>query len=264
MLHVRAPLSVVQRAEKHRVQSTYIDLFLRPSQPGERSQTLVVRGSITVPTEGKRAHLPDCHAALVADEPLLSQLLGDAENPAHTQWNERAEKLRTNWVGGHAILRRVRSALQELHSIVADRIERDDPLALLDFFSIPKQHQKDRAARGITDPARSLPPARMKPFRIERRSGGFTILPNPKMAPEGFPLKIRLRCAYDTLNGNPFRRFSDYDFSFFKDKLKVERTNADFYPTDPNQADIEARSPDFKVEVVGFDLNRDLIVEAQS
>ncbi|WP_456767855.1 hypothetical protein [Bradyrhizobium sp. USDA 3650] len=264
MLHVRAPLSVTQRAEKNRTQKTHIDLFLRPSQAGERSQTLVVRGSITVPTEGKRAHLPDCHAALVADDPLISQLLGDAENPAHTQWNERAEKLRNNWVGGHAILRRARSALHELHSIVADRIERDDPLALLDFFSIPKEQPRDRAARGTTDRTDGLPPARPKPFRIERRAGGFTILPNPKMAPESLPLKIRLRCAYDTLNGNPFRRFSDYDFSFFKDKLKVERTNADFYPTDPNQADIEARSADFKIEILGFDLNRDLIVEAQS
>jgi hypothetical protein len=72
---------------------------LKPSQAGERSQTLVVRGAITVPTEGKKAHLTDCHAAVVADDALISQLLGDAENPAHTQWNERAEKLRANWTG---------------------------------------------------------------------------------------------------------------------------------------------------------------------
>jgi hypothetical protein len=252
------------KAEKNRSLKTHVDVFLRPSLPGERSQTLVVRGSITVPTEGKRAHLPDCHAALVADDPVISQLLGDAENPAHTQWNERAEKLRANWTGAHTVLRRTRAVLHEIHAVVADRIERDDPFALLDFFSIPKERPKDRAPKGTTERISDLPPPRPKPFRIQRRSGGFTLLPNPKVQTDSFPLKIQLRCAYDVLNGNPFRRFSDHDFSFFKDQLKIEKRNADCWPTDPNQVDIEARSPDFRVEVTGLDLNRDLVVEAQS
>lgn len=84
LLYIRAPLTVRSKSDNERSQDTHIDLFLRASEPGERSQSLVVRGSITVPTEGKKAHLPDCHAALVAEEKIISQLLGDAENPAHT------------------------------------------------------------------------------------------------------------------------------------------------------------------------------------
>jgi hypothetical protein len=38
--------------------TTYIDFFLKGATPGERVQTLVVRGSITVPTEGKKINLP--------------------------------------------------------------------------------------------------------------------------------------------------------------------------------------------------------------
>ena len=78
-----------------------VDLYGSKRTARKRSQTLVVRGSITVPTEGKKAQLPDCYAALVADEERISQLLGDSENPVHTQWNERAEKLRANWVSPH-------------------------------------------------------------------------------------------------------------------------------------------------------------------
>ena len=96
MLYIRAPLAVRLKKDGNSVRDTYIDLFLKPSQAGERSQTLVVRGAITVPTEGKKARLTDCHAAVVADDALISQPLGDSENPAHTQWNERAEKLRAN------------------------------------------------------------------------------------------------------------------------------------------------------------------------
>jgi hypothetical protein len=231
MLYFRAPLTVRPRSENGRGRETYVNVFLRASQPGERSQTLVVRGSITVPTEGKKAHLPDCHAALVADDPLISQLLGDAENPAHTQWNERAEKLRANWTSPHTVLRRVRAVLNEIHAVVADRMERDDPLALVDFFSIPKP--KEPSHRGAIARPTDLPSARPKPFRIERRSGGFTLVPNPKVKPDRFPLKIHLRCAYDVLNGNPFRRFSDDDFSFYNGKLAIEKYNADFWPTDP-------------------------------
>jgi hypothetical protein len=264
MLYVRAPMSVSLKANQGQASQTHIDLFLRPSSPGERSQTLVVRGSITVPTEGKRAHLPDCYAALVADDPMVSQFLGDAENPAHTQWNERAEKLRTYWSSPHVALRRIRAALHEIHAVVADRIERDDPIALVDFFSISKERSKDKGTSGPNEQPSDLPPARPKPFRIQRRAGGFTLLPNPKVTPDAFPLKIHLRCAYDVLNGNPFRRFSDEDFSFFKAALKIEKINADCWPTDPNQIDIEARSADFKIEVIGFDVNRDLVVEAHS
>lgn len=264
MLYVRAPLSVKLKADGGRSRETYVDIFLRPARPGERSQTLVVRGRITVPTEGKKAHLPECHAALVADDPLISQLLGDAENPAHTQWNERAEKLRANWISAPSVLRRVRALLHEMHSIVADRIERDDPLALLDFFSIPRKKNDNRPSKDSEKGSTDFPPARPKPFRIERRSGGFTILPNPKYPPAGFPLKIHVRCAYDVLNGNAFKRFSDDDFSFYNGKLAIEKQNADFWPTDPNEADIEARSADFKIQVIGFDGNRDLVVEAQS
>ena len=97
-----------------------------------------MRGAITVPTEGKRATLMETHAALEARDDAISRLFGDAENPAHTQWNERAERLRNGWQGGGMVLRRVRAALHELHAVVFDRLDREDTDALLDFFSIPK------------------------------------------------------------------------------------------------------------------------------
>jgi hypothetical protein len=150
LISVRAPL--LTKSKGAGAAQSHIDLFLRNATPGERVQTLVVRGSITVPTEGKKISLPDSHAALVADEESISKLLGDAENPAHTQWNERAEKLRLGWEGGRDVLRRVRAALPELYALVAERVERDDPLALLEFFSIPKSEHP-----GVTPPTNGRP-----------------------------------------------------------------------------------------------------------
>lgn len=94
-----------------------------------------------------------------------------------------------------------------------------------------------------------------------------------------FPLSIRIRCAYDVLSGNPFKRYSELDFSLFKavqedaraplsfepkGSLAIRKRDADCWPVEPNEMDIKARTNSFSVEVVGFDPNRDLVIEAQS
>lgn len=155
LLAIRAPIRIKPKEGRETV--THVDLFLKGATPGERTQTLVVRGSITVPTEGKKISLPDSHSALIATEDPISKLLGDAENPAHTQWNERAEKLRAGWEGGWSALRRVRAAVPELYALVAERIERDDPLAFLEFFSIPKSERAGET-RPTTGRPKDLPP----------------------------------------------------------------------------------------------------------
>jgi hypothetical protein len=262
LLVIRAPLEVKPKGSG--AATTAIDLFLKLATPGERAQTLVVRGSITVPIEGKKVNLPDSHAALVATDDPISKLLGDAENPAHTQWNERAEKLRLGWERGHMVLRRVRAALNELYKLVAERIERDDPLAFLEFFSVPKS---DRAGdtRPVVGRPSDLPPTTPRPFRIEKRAGGFAILPNgPEETGDQFPMRLKIRCAYDVLSGNPYKRFSEYDFSFYRGMFDINKENASCLPIQANELEIVARGQDFRVEVLGFDPNRDLIIEAQS
>jgi hypothetical protein len=261
MLMIRAPVTI--KNKDGQIDKTYVDLFLKNARPGEKTQTLVVRGAITVPTEGKRMTFADSHAALIADDEAISRMLGDAENPAHTQWNERAEKLRLGWQGGGLVLRRIRSVLREIHDLIVERIERNDPFALLDFFSIPKSGQVTPAHRVAIVKPQDFPPPQPKAFRIEKRIGGFAILPGPGLQKEKLPTRIKVRCAYDVLSGNPFRRFSEYDFSFYSVALKIDKKNADYYRNEPNEIDIEIRDLDFKVDVVGFDPNRDLIIEAQ-
>jgi hypothetical protein len=84
-------------------------------------------------------------------------------------------------------LRRVRAVLHELHSVVFDRLDREDANALVDFFSIPKPTR--RGNEGEIRPGKpSAPPdARPHPFRIERKIGASPscrILPSP---PRSFP-----------------------------------------------------------------------------
>ncbi len=89
-------------------------------------------------------------------------------------------------------------------------------------------------------------------------------MPGPGIDEAEFPLTIRVRCAYDVLTGNPFKRFSDLDFSFFGGNIQIAKRSANCWPNEPNEIDVRAEGPDFSVEVSGFDRNRDLIIEAQA
>jgi hypothetical protein len=262
MLSVRAPLSMTPRSGSP--VTSHIDLFVKSANPGERAQTLVVRGAITVPTEGKRAALAETHAALEARDEAISRLLGDAENPAHTQWNERAEKLRNGWPRGGMVLRRVRAALHELHAVVFDRLDREDADALVDFFSIPKPSRPGQSPTVAPGRPPNIPETPSRPFRIERRAGGFSILSNPAAPPVELPLKLHIRCAYDILSGNPFRRHSEYDFNFLSTDIQFEKVNADCWPMDFNEFDFSARKAEFRVDVTGFDQHRDIIIVAEA
>jgi hypothetical protein len=261
LVHVTAPLTVHSR-EDGPIPSQ-VDAFLKAAQPGEKPQTLVVRGSITVPAEGKRMAFPDCHAALLAEHPGISGLLGDSENPAHTKWDARALKLRTEWVGGYSALRKVRAVVPAIYELVSERIEREDRLALVDFFSIPRANRPSAIPKTIGGRPEVTLAAQAKAFRIEKRPGGFAVLPGPGIEGAQFPLKLHVRCAYDVLTGNPFTRFSDYDFNFFVGSIRIEKHNALCWPTEANEIDLEVHKLDFKVEIVGFDSNRDLVIEAQ-
>ncbi len=260
LLAIRAPLKVKPRNKFE--EPTYVDLFLKAAIPGERVQTLVVRGSITVPTEGKKINLPDSHAAVVATDGPISRLLGDAENPAHTQWNERAQKLRFGWEGGGLVLRSIRHAIPDLYALIAEKVERNDPLALLEFFSIPKSEHAG-ARSPIAGGPEELPSPAPKLFRIDKRLGGFAILPDRGAAPDQFPMKLHVRCAYDVLSGNPYKRYSVHDFSLYR-TVEITKENADCWPTTDNEMDVVMRGPESRVDVCGFDRHRDLIIEAHS
>jgi hypothetical protein len=60
-------------------------------------------------------------ALIVIEEPALSRFLGDAENPAHSDWSERADKIRTQYDHGAWTLRFVKNSASFLASLLARR-----------------------------------------------------------------------------------------------------------------------------------------------
>ena len=258
LIHVRAPI-VLARKNSSRGTS-HFDLFLRVADDGLRGHALFIRGAITLPGEAQFFHAGQVFGALVASDGLITDFLGDAENPAHTRWNGNAEKLAAHWQNPSARLREVRSSLNSLNTLLARAVEKFDQDALIHLLAI-KDESAAPKPKDIVRPS-PFPPITPRPrsHDIVPRANGFAIKGNVGASADHFPIQIRVRAAYDLMRGDPFRKHSPYDFDFTKDELDVTAMNAEFTRVSANELLIEAESPAFIVEVRGFDANRDVLV----
>lgn len=264
LVHVRAP--IVLRPRQNGPENGTFDLFLRRSPDDAPGCALFIRGSLTVPNEATNFRHRNAFAAFVAADGPVSRFLRDAENPAHTSWNGNAEKLTRNWKAAGERLREIRRSLRELHELLDQGIRREDPDALKWLISLkdrsgePRTTEKDPTVRPIDVPAI---PAAPKLYTITARKGGFSLRSAPGLTPDRLPLKIVVRAAYDLPTGNPFSKFSRYDFDFrtgANSDIRIAKSGASYSALEPNELELIVTETDFSLDVSGFDVNRDVVV----
>ncbi len=261
LIHARVPVTL--RHKTRGDETTHFDLFLQKAPEGKRGEALYVRSAITVPDEARYFRPRQVFGALVAEDSVIASFLGDAENPAHTRWNGAAEKLDKNWKAGKSRLSEIRNSLGRLFEALSQAVDQREPEALIDVFSIPDFTGESRG-RKVTPPKKMplLTPS-PKLYRIVERKGGFSIAAGPGLTGDKLPLRVKVRAAYDVLRGDPFKRHSPFDFDLMKDDdVEVLAMGADVTRTSANELTIEATGEDFRVDLDGFDLNRDLMVRA--
>ncbi|AHY50517.1 hypothetical protein [Bradyrhizobium japonicum] len=263
LVHVRMPIRLRRKSGEEKI--SRVDLFLRAPPENSRPFSLFARGSITVPGETRYFSGANAYGAFVALHEDVVSFLGDAENPAHTTWSGTAEKLNANWRSPGQALKILRYALWELYTIVSDQGDRKDKDALIDFFSLADPAKSESKKKGkTTGVPPNLPPAE-KAYRIQKRGqGGFAIVPGPGAAAWTYPKSIRVRVAYDLIGANPFNRHSPLDFDLAGSSIKIEARNINVTTPEANVLELSVAAPDFILEAKGFDLNRDLVVDAKA
>jgi hypothetical protein len=265
LVHVRAP--ILLRPRQGKPEDGTFDLFLRRAPDDAPGKALFIRGSVTLPNEEINFRNRKAFAALVAPDGPVSQFLRDAENPAHTSWNGNAEKLTRNWRAAADRLREIRHSLRQLHELVDQGIRREDPDALKALISL-----KDRAAAPRSREPSLVRPANVpelapspKLYTLTSRKGGFSLKAGPGLTANSLPLKINVRAAYDMPTGNPFKKFSRYDFDFRAgtvSDIRIKNSGANYSVPEPNALEVNVTAVNFLLEVTGFDVNRDLVVGA--
>lgn len=263
LLHFRLPI-VCNSIEKGRLTGSF-DVYLQPAPAGATPVPLFIRNAITVPNEASYFTNPQVFAAVVASDPVVSSFLRDAENPAHTSWNGRAEKLMARWRTPGSTLPKIRHSARKLDQLVGNSENIVDPDALISFLNVPKPAtaRTRKVPNPISPPPPNPPAPTPRPYRIIPNVGGFTVKGAGESAATEVPMSINVRMAYAIARGDAFKRYDRNDFSLNgATDIQVEAEGATTQPAADNVLLIEAEAPDFSVTVSGFDPNRDVVVQS--
>jgi len=199
----------------------------------------------------------------------LSSLLGDAENPAHTQWQRDSSNFRGKYDYGDACLSFVIQSVHKILECLRAKDEHGDPWLLADVFYLEDQE-------GDPDPGRSrangeekpdvpkpdpLPPSVPKFYRVQSARGGFSLMQGT-VQPPCVPVVLKLELAYDVRKGNPFKKYAVDDFRLLQGPVRIDgrEVGLKIVRVEDNIMEVEVRNAAFELTLTGFDTKRDLIV----
>lgn len=251
---------------------SYFNVYLH--QDGYKSgRPIFIREGIIISDIRGAPRTPGVRSLVVVEDKPLATLLGDSENPAHTQWQKDSSNFKNKYPNGKNYIEFVTRIVSNIVSALGAREKQKDPYLLADIFSLPLEAIDDQARSPFETPqskegkessARSLKiKSEEKPFQISKIQGGFKVTPGPsKIEP---PAQLRVLTAYHLRRGNPLSKYHPSDFKLnnppinYKDSLKgILITKAE-----NNQLSLQITDPDFQLVVKGFDARRDLFVKVE-
>lgn len=263
--------------------ATHFDLVLQRQEENSRNRPVYIRDGIVISDVRSRMMRHAC-AVLAIDDPPLARLLGDAENPSHTDWHEESSHFKGRYVQGPAILRFIRNAAPDLYQQLVDAPEPEDAELLLDVFSIGSESEQSgypvgfetRSSRhsrpGAAGPKRIPAGLPARPYRVSRRKGGFRIVGglsagsaggSTNLPSSGLLSPLIVQVAYDRRSGSALRRYSPADFQLDVAPIRIAAHGAETEIVAPNVMHLRPFLSEFEVTVTGFDVNRDLFLSTQ-
>lgn len=268
-LAFRVPVVVREKVTDRRLPS-FFDLFLVRDDTDENGRPAFIREGILI-SDIRAPRARGIRAMVVVQDGPLATLLGDSENPAHTQWLKNGSNFKDRYVYGASYIDFVTRSVSAVVQAIMDTGQDTDPALLVDYFSVqavadsPTRRSGKRSGgekeKEPPHPAPPVPPLPKKPsrFRITRLTGGFSVGAGDEEAEA--PWTMSIRAAYNVRRGNAMSRYRPEDFRFDKEPVVVDLTGAEIVKSLNNHLLVEVRQKDFAITVTGFDVNRDLMVQ---
>jgi hypothetical protein len=263
---IRVPIVVKQKGAPD-APSEFL-VFLVRDADFESGRPVFVREGIIV-SDAKGTSARGYRSLVVATDKPLADLLGDAENPSHTEWRQDTANFKEKYKYGKAFLDFVRASVRNIVKQIEQNAEDVSPDLLVDFFSLPeieaqlttrRPAQKPNGPGDQPEPPITPPPARPRRYSLTKVKGGFSLSRGPATA--STPGAIEVTVAYDVRNGDPFRKYHTDDFQLLRGGIdpgpNYRGLEVDSYSA--NTIRWRVTHPDFHVSIAGFDTNRDLVV----
>ena len=263
---VRIPVHIIRSGEKPEV--SFFDVILERDRKLERPLDEFIRAGITITGVSSLREI-GVRALVIADDLPISTMLGDSENPAHTEWQDRSRNFRGKYQVGKSTLAFVKDAPRGLMRLLNNRSEEIDDTALRHLFPDPSSKggkKVDKPGPGKKPGSQRRPrtkiniKSRPRIFKLSRTAGGFTA----SLTEEGkkaLPMRIRIRLAYDVRRGNPYGRWNPADFNIVEGGEQMVHSGGNLIDVAGNRLEIQAINPYWRIQLHGFDPDRDLIVD---
>ena len=266
---LRIPVTV--REKKKEPRETFFDVFMIRDGSEQSGRPVFIREGIIIP-DVRAPRTRGVRAIVNAEDGPIAAFLGDSENPAHTQWQHDGANFRGKYTSGRGDLEFVKRAVHEIVTILCEQDRKEDRTLLADLFSITvPQEEEETRVRGTKKPEDkgrgkgpeepTSPEPRPRPFVIDRVEGGFVVR-NGNMDGEPPPKALLIRAAYHVRRGNPFKKYHPADFDF-SHRMKAQVKGAAVLEKKENRLRVKIESKDFRIEVRGFDVKRDVRVEVR-
>jgi hypothetical protein len=262
----RVPLWVKKSNEK--TAHSFFKVYVERDEYAEKGEDHFIRDGVTIAGVSSMRHRGIRVLVSVSDDPL-SRFLGDSENPAHTEWQERSQKFRGKYDWGPTCLRYVKNSPREIVRILSRPAKGRDETLLKDFFYIDVAEKKENDEVGKSagempgeDGKEKSPPKDISndlALRLRRIKGGFKLDKKPDA--DAIPRFITIQIAYDVRQGNPFKRYQPFDFSLSEAPIRMRGKGVKASIVKPNALRLFIENPKFILTVTGFDPNRDLKVK---
>lgn len=291
-VRIRCAGSIKKRTKTGHAQRSFFEVFITKSEnQSERLHPVFWRNWLRI--SGRRMGVASrgYRTMLLADDDAISELLGDAEGPAHTEWSHKRPKfVKKQYEYGPDWLTFVRGAPSTLTQLLVGAIRENDEESLASFFPVPGETKGDGGGDGGDGSGGGRPggggggggipnpgPSRAV-MEADAVGDGFKLRPvlrEPgKVPPIPKSKKFRVKVAYATARGNPYSRWSpnDFDLKSLVEKAKrnkrIKGCTAKVSDIRPYEilVTVDKTTKDLRnvvLEVVGFGQTRDLEVEVE-
>jgi hypothetical protein len=243
-------------------QLSYFRVFLERDLAMESHRPTFVREGLIV-TDAVKTKLRGVRALVVITDKPLATMLGDAENPAHTEWQTRSTHFKDRYLHGSSTLSYVKNSVVSIIQMLTQSKDQQDYTALADVFFLvqpptPTEKRKDKSKKPEPGPEPPIPlppdPPQMRSLRLTQVKGGFTVLAGADVA------KAYISAAYEVRRGNAFKKYQPADFELGKAPIEITVEGTTVIEDSLNQLVIGPLQTGSKVTVTGFDPARDLAV----
>ena len=261
-LGLRVPVDVRPRARGKPRRPSYFDVLLVRDDKEASGRPIFIReGIIISDVRGHRSR--GVRSLVVIESGSLATMLGDSENPAHTQWQKHGSKFKDKYYSGGSTIRFVADSVAEIVRISTEAEDQEDLSLLSDIFSIPagegEEGIEEADVKKKADDARKVeipePPGKsVIRFVVTPVEGGFTVKSSSPLSP--LPAFVRVRIAYDVRRGNAFNKYDPADFRL--EKMDVKISGAEILEQLENILKLQVLEENFSLAVRGFDPNRDV------